>query len=42
MKEPSKQVLRLVKKIKKDTGIECDPYTFRRMLPVCLSVVQIL
>lgn len=30
MKEPSKQVLRLVKKIKKDTGIECDPYTFRR------------
>ena len=30
MKEPSKQVLRLVRKIKQDIGIECDPYTFRR------------
>lgn len=35
MKEPSKQVLRLVKKIKEDIGIECDPYTFRRTYAGC-------
>ena len=30
MKQPSKMILRLCKKIKDEIGFDCNPYTFKR------------